>query len=130
MTFIQAVQSGFSNYVNFSGRSVRSEYWFWILFVGIGEAVGVGLDYAIFATPQGLFYYVFALAIFLPSLAVAIRRLHDLDRSGWWILLFLIPIVGSIWLIVWLYSLGTPGLNRFGLSPWTRSAQISPSPAV
>ena len=51
MTFIQAVQSGFSNYVNFCGRSARSEYWFWILFVGIGEAVGVGLDYAIFAAP-------------------------------------------------------------------------------
>jgi uncharacterized membrane protein YhaH (DUF805 family) len=130
MTFIQAIQSGFSNYVNFSSRAIRSEYWFWVLFVVIGEAVGSGLDYTIFATSTGLFYSVFALAVFLPSLAVAIRRLHDLDRSGWWILISLIPIVGGIVLIVWFCSPGIPGPNRFGPDPLTSGGQISPSPAV
>jgi uncharacterized membrane protein YhaH (DUF805 family) len=130
MTFIQAIQSGFSNYVNFSGRAIRSEYWFWVLFAVIGEAVGSGLDYTIFATSTGLFYSVFALAVFLPSLAVAIRRLHDLDRSGWWFLIVLIPIVGGILLIVWFCSPGTPGPNRFGPDPLTSGGQISPSPAV
>jgi uncharacterized membrane protein YhaH (DUF805 family) len=130
MTFIQAIQSGFSNYVNFSSRAIRSEYWFWVLFAVIGEAVGSGLDYTIFATSTGLFYSVFALAVFLPSLAVAIRRLHDLDRSGWWILISLIPIVGGIVLIVWFCSPGTPGPNRFGPDPLNGDGQISPSPAV
>jgi uncharacterized membrane protein YhaH (DUF805 family) len=130
MTFIQAIQSGFSNFVNFSSRAIRSEYWFWVLFAVIGEAVGSGLDYAIFATSTGLFYSVFALAVFLPSLAVAMRRLHDLDRSGWWVLLFLIPIVGGIVLIVWFCSPGTPGPNRFGPDPLNGGGQINPSPAV
>jgi uncharacterized membrane protein YhaH (DUF805 family) len=130
VTFIQAIQSGFSNYVNFSSRAIRSEYWFWVLFAVIGEAVGSGLDYTIFATSTGLFYSVFALAVFLPSLAVAIRRLHDLDRSGWWILISLIPIVGGIVLIVWFCSPGTPGPNRFGPDPLNGDGQISPSAAV
>ena len=113
MNFGEAIKSGFSNYVNFSGRAVRSEYWFWTLFTIIGVAIAAGLDIAIFNAPA-LFYFVFTLAIFLPSLAVTIRRLHDLDRSGWWIFLNFVPLIGVIVMIVWFCTRGTSGPNRFG----------------
>jgi uncharacterized membrane protein YhaH (DUF805 family) len=114
MNFGEAIKSGFSNYVNFSGRAIRSEYWLWTLFAIIGMAVAAGLDYAIFNRAEALFYFVFALAILLPGLAVTIRRLHDLDRSGWWIFLNFVPLIGVIVLIVWFCTRGTSGPNRFG----------------
>jgi uncharacterized membrane protein YhaH (DUF805 family) len=58
-----------------------------------------------------------SLALLLPSLAVAVRRLHDIDRTGWWILLWFIPIIGWIILIIWHCTAGTPGPNRFGQDP-------------
>jgi uncharacterized membrane protein YhaH (DUF805 family) len=58
-----------------------------------------------------------SLALFLPGLAVSVRRLHDTDRSGWWVLLFLIPLIGAIVLLIWYCSRGTPGGNRFGPDP-------------
>jgi uncharacterized membrane protein YhaH (DUF805 family) len=111
MNFGQAITSGFSNYVNFSGRAMRSEYWWWLLFTVIGVFVTVFIDAMLGIT---LTYPLFSLGVFLPSLAVAIRRLHDLDKSGWWILLCLIPLVGSIILLVWFCTPGTGGSNRFG----------------
>jgi uncharacterized membrane protein YhaH (DUF805 family) len=111
MGFVDAVKSGFSNYVNFSGRACRSEYWYWVLFAVIGAIVTVIIDSVI---GLQITYTIFALATFLPGLAVGIRRLHDLDRSGWWILLFLIPLIGAIILIIWFCSKGTDGPNRFG----------------
>jgi uncharacterized membrane protein YhaH (DUF805 family) len=95
MNFGEAITSGFSNYVNFSGRAIRSEYWYWV----IGYQVTTTL---------------FGLAVLLPGLAVTIRRLHDLDRTGWWFLLSFVPIVGWIILIVWYCTEGTRGTNRFG----------------
>jgi len=82
MGFGQAISSGFSNYVNFSDRACRSEYWFWILFYYIGFAVAAIIDAAI-----GIYVLtgLYSLAVLLPTLALAIRRLHDLDRTGWWI---------------------------------------------
>jgi uncharacterized membrane protein YhaH (DUF805 family) len=126
MNFAEAISSGFSNYVNFSGRAIRSEYWFWVLFTILGLLVAEIIDYALGLT---LIYPIFALATFLPSLAVAVRRLHDLDRSGWWILLCLIPLIGAIVLIVWYCSRGTVGSNRFGPDPLgAMGGQISPRP--
>jgi uncharacterized membrane protein YhaH (DUF805 family) len=111
MNFGQAITSGFSNYVNFSGRAIRSEYWYWVLFIILCEIVTSIIDYALgFQLTTG----IFGLATFLPSLSVAIRRLHDLDRSGWWIFLVLIPLIGAIVLIVWYCTKGTEGSNRFG----------------
>jgi uncharacterized membrane protein YhaH (DUF805 family) len=111
MNFGQAITSGFSNYVNFSSRSVRSEYWFWVLFIVLCEIATAIID-----TVLGLGFVtaLFGLATLLPSLAVAVRRLHDIDRSGWWILLAFIPIVGTIILIIWHCTRGTNGPNRFG----------------
>jgi uncharacterized membrane protein YhaH (DUF805 family) len=114
MNFGQAVSSGFSNYVNFSGRALRSEYWYWFLFVIIGSVVTVIIDNFIgFPVTNA----IFGLAIILPGLAVTVRRLHDLDKSGWFILLGLIPLVGAIILIVWFCQKGTDGPNRFGPHP-------------
>jgi uncharacterized membrane protein YhaH (DUF805 family) len=114
MNFGQAIASGFSNYVNFSGRACRSEYWYWALFVFLADLVALIIDWVL-----GVYFIssLFGLAVFLPGLAVAIRRLHDLDRTGWWILLSLIPIVGWIILIIWDCTKGTNGPNRFGPDP-------------
>jgi len=111
MNFAQAISSGFSNYVNFSGRAVRSEYWYWILFNVLGYIV-TGIIDAVLGL--GVISGLFGLAVLLPDIAVSVRRLHDLDRTGWWVLLGLIPIVGGIILIIWYCSKGTPGPNRFG----------------
>jgi uncharacterized membrane protein YhaH (DUF805 family) len=111
MNFGQVIKSGFSNYVNFSGRAIRSEYWYWVLFVILGEIVTLIIDYTLGAQ---ITTSLFGLATFLPSLAVAIRRLHDIDRTGWWVFLVLIPLVGAIVLIVWYCTEGTRGSNRFG----------------
>jgi uncharacterized membrane protein YhaH (DUF805 family) len=112
--FGQAISSGFSNYVNFSDRACRSEYWFWVLFVLIADVVAIAIDAAIgMRIVSGLF----GLAVLLPGLALAVRRLHDLDRTGWWIFLGVIPLVGAIILLIWFCSRGTDGPNRFGRDP-------------
>jgi uncharacterized membrane protein YhaH (DUF805 family) len=114
MNFGQAISSGFSNYVKFSGRAIRSEYWYWVLFTVIGSIVAGIIDAVLGIT---VIDPLFALATILPSIAVAIRRLHDLDRTGWWIFIGLIPLIGWIILIIWYCSRGTVGSNRFGPDP-------------
>ena len=119
MSFTEAIQSGFRNYVGFSGRAARSEYWYWVLF-GVIAGIAAGLlDLGIVGAsaqfrPLGT---LVGLGLFLPNLAIAIRRLHDRDRSGWFVLLVLIPIVGAIILIIWFIQRGTVGANRFGPDP-------------
>lgn len=105
----------------FDGRSRRREYWtFYLLSSLLGFALGV-LDLLMgtfnLAAGVGLFSSLFALALFVPGLAVGVRRLHDTDRSGWWLLVALVPILGVIVLIVFLLQGGTPGPNRFGPDP-------------
>ena len=126
MNFTQAISSGFSNYVNFAGRAIRSEYWYWVLFVIVVSIVASIIDAVLGTT---LFNPIFSLAVLLPSIAVGVRRLHDLDRSGWWLLLGLIPLIGAIVLIVWFVGRGTPGANRFGPDPLGLIG-LSPRPAV
>jgi len=122
MDFMTAVRTCLSKYVDFSGRARRSEYWYFALFsflvslaASIVDAV-IGTDYD-GATSGGLIQTVVGLAFFLPSLAVAVRRLHDTDRSGWWILIGLIPLVGFIVLIVFWATQGNPGANQYGAPP-------------
>ena len=118
MDFGQAIATGFRKYVTFAGRASRSEYWFWVLFSLIGGIVTGTLDYAIFsendfATPLNS---IFNLILFLPSLAVGIRRLHDIGRTGWWVLI-VFTIVGIIVLIVWACQKSDPGPNAYGPEP-------------
>ncbi len=119
MNFGEAISSGFQNYVNFSGRSQRSAYWFWALFAFLASVAGAIVDALIFGyNPQGinLVQGIVGLALLLPGIAVSIRRLHDLDRTGWWLLLILTGI-GAILLIIWFCMKGTEGQNRFGPNP-------------
>lgn len=108
-------KKGLKNYANFSGRARRKEYWFFTLAQFILVLVAMILDTIIFDTGMGLFYAVVALGLFIPSLAVAIRRLHDTSHSGWWILITIIPLIGSIVLIVFLASDTKPETNQWGL---------------
>jgi uncharacterized membrane protein YhaH (DUF805 family) len=115
---ITAVKSCFSQYATFSGRASRPEFWYFALFMVIGSVVAGVLDIALFPamewSPLGS---IFNLVTFLPSIAVAARRLHDIDRSGWWQLINIIPLIGWIIFLVWTTSLGTRGPNRFGDNP-------------
>jgi uncharacterized membrane protein YhaH (DUF805 family) len=119
MNFQQAVQSGFSNYTNFRGRAARSEFWWWQLFIVLGGIVATLLD--LFANSSALggspLTTLFWLVTIIPDLAVTVRRLHDTDSSGWWILLALIPLIGMVVLIVWWCLEGSKGYNRFGADP-------------
>jgi uncharacterized membrane protein YhaH (DUF805 family) len=118
MHFGEAIKSGFNNYATFSGRAQRSAFWYWVLFTFL---VGVGLtivDFAIFGVRDySPFAGLFGLATLLPGLAVGARRLHDIDRTGWWLLLYFIPLIGIIVLIIWWCQPGEPGANRFGVNP-------------
>jgi uncharacterized membrane protein YhaH (DUF805 family) len=117
MNFVQAIKSGFSHYVTFSGRAFRSEYWYWVLFCSLGSLVTVILDMAIFGYGGfSPFTDLFNLALLLPSLALGVRRLHDIDRTGWWMLLML-TFIGALLLIYWACQPGTAGQNRFGPNP-------------
>jgi uncharacterized membrane protein YhaH (DUF805 family) len=117
MNFTQAITAGFQNYVNFSGRSQRSAYWFWTLFSFLVSVVASAIDYLLFPHMDfSPLNSLAGLALFLPGLAVSVRRLHDLDRTGWWLLL-LITIIGAILLLVWFCMRGTVGSNRFGPDP-------------
>ncbi len=117
MQFHEAIQSGFRNYVTFSGRASRSEYWYWVLFAMLVALAAGILDSAIFADtkPQPI-GGVTSLILFLPGLSMGIRRLHDIDRTGWWMLIAF-TIIGIVLLFVWACMRGTPGSNRFGPDP-------------
>jgi uncharacterized membrane protein YhaH (DUF805 family) len=131
MNFLQATASCFINYAKFSGRAARSEYWYWALFVGLGRLATRILDTVIFHYPIDNLLALhplsgtFALIVSLPSLAVAVRRLHDVDRSGWWLLMYL-TIIGILYpLLVWKFRQGTEGDNRFGPDPLQMGARVA-----
>jgi uncharacterized membrane protein YhaH (DUF805 family) len=108
-------------YAEFSGRSRRKEYWMFALFaflVGIVLSIVeriVGLDAVV--GPYGFLLLLFWLAFLVPSIAVGIRRLHDTNRSGWWLLIALVPLIGAIVLLVVYVTEGTTGPNDFGPDP-------------
>ena len=118
MSFTQAIGSGFSRYVDFSGRSSRSEYWWWFLFA-FASAIGtLILDAIIGTTP--VIYLIVVLGLLLPNLSVTFRRLHDKGKSAWWILIAFIPLVGvigAIVLLIWFIGEGEAGENQYGPNP-------------
>jgi uncharacterized membrane protein YhaH (DUF805 family) len=108
-------------YAVFSGRARRKEYWFFVLFYLIFAIILAVLD-GVFGTfsaeaGMGLLGGIYALTHLIPSIAVGVRRLHDTGRSGWWLLIALVPLVGAIILIVFLVMDSEPGENRFGPNP-------------
>jgi len=115
MDFVSAIKSGFTHYVTFSGRASRSEFWYWTLFAVLVTMAAQIADNALFDNP-GLFGPLVSLALFLPGLAVGIRRLHDIGRTGWWVLIAL-TIIGIIVLIVWACQKSDTGPNAYGPEP-------------
>lgn len=104
------------NYAGFSGRAGRREYWmFFLIYVLIYIALAVlaGILPSALATIFSILIVVFGLGLIIPSIAVGVRRLHDTDHSGWWMLISLIPLAG-LYLLYLLMIEGTPGANRFG----------------
>ena len=123
MSFMDAVKSSFQQYVGFSGRATRSEFWFFYLsFVVASMGMLVLTIVSAFVLDalmglMGLLSMVTTLAFFLPSLSVTVRRLHDLGKSGWMFLVVLIPLAGLILLLVWCISDGEAFDNAYGAVP-------------
>ena len=119
------------NYATFSGRARRKEYWMFFLISALISIVLTLLDILLgtysMEYEAGLFSGLYSLLILIPSIAVVVRRLHDTDRSGWWILISLIPLIGVIVLFVFICLDSQPGTNRFGANPKEAASQtLSP----
>jgi uncharacterized membrane protein YhaH (DUF805 family) len=112
----------------FSGRARRAEYWYFVLFNIIVAVVLSLIDTLLgtfnFMQGVGLLSGLYALAVLIPTLAVTVRRLHDIDRTGWWIFINLIPLIGFIVLLVFAVTDGTPGSNRYGPNPKGATARV------
>jgi uncharacterized membrane protein YhaH (DUF805 family) len=113
----------FENYANFSGRASRSEYWYFVLcnfliIIGL-MALALFSTYLLGSLGIAVFflYFIYALIVFIPSLATVVRRLHDVNKSGWFYFVSLIPIVGGIWLLIILFTEGDRGENDYGEDP-------------
>ncbi|MEQ8368556.1 MAG: DUF805 domain-containing protein [Roseicyclus sp.] len=121
MDFMTAVRTCLGKYVTFSGRAQRSEYWWWALFSFGGNVVLQFVDGVLFGSVGGqqigVLAPLFSLAVFLPSISVGVRRLHDLDKSGWWLLIALVPLIGFLVLLYFFVQRGTEGSNQFGADP-------------
>ena len=115
MNFATAVRTCLQKYASLDGRAPRSEYWFYVLFQFIAIVAGLIVD-SVLGTAM-IMYALIVLGLLLPSIAVGVRRLHDTNRSGWWILLGFVPIVGAIVLLVWVCTKGTVGPNTYGADP-------------
>mgnify|MGYP001378939250 CR=1 FL=1 len=127
VSFPDAIQLGFQRYFDFRGRSTRAEYWWWALFTILITVILYAADVLIGTwsvdMDAGLFSTIFELVILIPSIAVGVRRLHDINRTGWWTLLWLVPVVGWIVVIIWAIKPGDEGENSHGLPP---GAQVHP----
>jgi uncharacterized membrane protein YhaH (DUF805 family) len=117
MGFGEAVSSVLRNYATFSGRAPRSEYWYWALFILIASIVAMAVDTMLFSESEyGPVGMIMSLGLLIPNISVAVRRLHDIDRTGWWVLIAF-TIIGIILLIVWACTKGTTGPNGYGQDP-------------
>lgn len=116
--FGTAVKLGFQRYADFSGRSTRAECWWWILFSSVvGAALFIADTLTGNSSLGGLLDTLFTLATIIPSLALGARRLHDINRTGWWLLLSFVLVIGWIVLIVWTIERGDKGPNKYGPDP-------------
>lgn len=140
MDFKQAVRSAFTNYATVTGRASRSEYWYFVLFALLGGFATGFLDSMFFGAgevthavveatdhitrsvggthrPIGPLNAMFSVLVLIPAVCLGVRRLHDTNRSGWWMLLVFVPLVGPIILLIWYCTPGMPRQNRFGANP-------------
>ena len=124
------VEKCFADYCNFSGRASRKEYWYFFLFnTIISNFLGILYAFAFSVRSYVLLFIFFCLAIvytlvvLLPSIAVSVRRLHDTGKSATWLFIVLIPLVGFIWLLMFMLEPGMEGDNRYGIDPKTLSIE-------
>ena len=126
MSFGTAIKAFWSNYSNFKSRARRSEYWFIQLFLVITSVAVAAIDLALMNGDVdrfiangggGIVGLIWILATIVPAIAVLIRRLHDTNRSGWWALIGLVPLVGAIVLLVFTVEDSNKGVNKYGASP-------------
>ena len=116
MDFGKSIKTCFNKYAVFSGRASRSEFWWFELFLFIGAIVTVVIDVMMLgytAEDYGPINVIFSVVTFLPAIAVGTRRLHDINRSGWWQLLY-ITLIGIILLIIWWATVGENKKNNHG----------------
>lgn len=115
MKFDEAVRTVLGKYATFQGRASRSEYWYWVLFVfAVSVAINIGAQ---IVSPLEALSAIFSLAVIVPHLAVAVRRLHDSGRSGWNLLWSLIPLLGGLYVLYRLVQPSQPGANAYGPQP-------------
>jgi len=114
--FLKPIKEKFAD---FNGRARRKEYWMFNLFVWIISSILNLIDLAIgtYVSSIAILSTVFSLIVMIPSLALSVRRLHDVNKSGWYLLLWLLPIIGWIWLFVLLVTEGDQGKNEYGPDP-------------
>ena len=112
MSFTEAIKTCFKKYADFSGRARRSEYWFWALFTGIVGAVAAVIE----GSDSTVLSAIVSLAFFIPNLAVGVRRMHDVGKSGWFYLWILLPLVGGIILLIQFCKDSTDA-NQWGPNP-------------
>lgn len=109
------------NYAGFTGRARRKEYWFFVLFYYIILIALTFVDIMMGTFNEvysiGLLGGLVGILLIVPSIAVSIRRLHDTDRSGWWLLISFVPFIGAIWLLILMVLDGTAGSNQYGEDP-------------
>jgi uncharacterized membrane protein YhaH (DUF805 family) len=120
MTLSESVKISFARYASFGGRARRLEYWYFTLFHLLVIALAMVVSYLAWLAIPALAIILYSIVIFgtlLPHLAVTVRRLHDVNRTGWWYLFGCVPVLGPIVLLVWLCTDGTRGPNRFGADP-------------
>jgi len=131
MNLPASVQSCLSKYASFGGRASRSEFWWFVVFSGFGTVTMAALEtrflgFGSFTSGNGHWAWtsnggplsaIFILAMIVPMLAVAVRRLHDVDKSGWWILIKLVPLIGALYLLFLLTQPSQARVNRFGPLP-------------
>ena len=111
-------------YAQFTGRARRTEFW---MFVLVNFIVSLVLGFVLGMIHMTAISYLYSLAVFIPSIALTARRLHDIDKSGWWQLIGIIPIIGWIVMIVWCAKEGQPTDNKYGPNPKAMSAAASPA---
>ncbi len=109
-------------YADFNGRARRKEYWMFLLFNIIFALVAMLVDNLLGMRineqiPYGYLYLLYGLATFIPGIAVGVRRLHDVGKSGWWYLIAFIPLIGGLYLLYLFIQDGTPGSNEYGVNP-------------
>ena len=131
MGFIDSIKSGFIRYVDFTTRSSPSEYWWWILFAWLTAIILIVVNSILFGPTieqsnsgeiiqsydGGILGSIFVLVVLIPTISITCRRLHDIEKSGWWQLIGIIPLVGWLIMLIWLIRPGYFGENMFGANP-------------